>query len=151
MPTLATNKKALADYKILEKMEAGLVLSGAEVKSAKSGGINLKNSHISVHPSGEVWLVGCHISPYKPAAANQANYDPTQSRKVLLKRREIDSLIGKIKQKGLTIVPISVYTKGSFVKAEIAIVTGKKKFDKRESIKKRELDRDIRRRMREKA
>lgn len=150
MPILATNKKALANYDILEKIEAGIVLSGAEVKSAKMGGINLKNSYATLDSKSEFWLLNCHIAPYKPAAGHQRNYDPTGKRKLLLNKKEITSLIGKTKRAGLTIVPISVYTKGSLIKVTLALATGKKKYDKREIIKKREIDREIRRKMRQK-
>lgn len=147
MPTLATNKKGLYDYKILEKFEAGIVLSGPEVKSAKAGQINLKGSYISIDNQSQVWLIDAYVSLYKPAAAVQTDYRSDQKRKLLLNSKEIDYLRGKEKEKGLTILPISVYTKGSLIKLEIAIVKGKKQRDKREIIKKREIDRDIRRRL----
>ncbi|MFA6410273.1 MAG: SsrA-binding protein SmpB [Candidatus Buchananbacteria bacterium] len=147
MPTLATNKKVLADYQVLEKFEAGLVLSGAEVKSVKNGQINLKGSYITINGKNEIWLIGAHIPAYKPAAAFQKDYQPTQSRKLLLHKKEIDQLKGRSQEKGLTIMPISVYTKGSLLKIELALVKGKKQYDKRESIKKREIDRQIRRKV----
>lgn len=147
MPNLATNKKALHDYQVLEKLEAGIVLSGPEVKSAKGGQINLKGSYISIDNQSQVWLIGAHISAYKPAVANQKDYQADQKRKLLLKSKEIDYLRGKSKSVGLTILPISVYTKGSLIKLEIGIVKGKKQRDKRELIKKREIDRDIRRKL----
>ena len=147
MPNLATNKKGLYDYQVLEKFEAGVILSGPEVKSAKAGQVNLTGSYVSIDPRSEIWLVGAHISPYKQARSVQAHYDPTQRRKLLVRKREVDYLRGKSQEKGLTILPISVYTKGSLVKVEIGIVKGKKKADKRETIKKREVDREIRRKM----
>src|SRR3989338_9163672 len=147
MPSLATNKKALFDYQVLEKFEAGIVLTGPEGKAAKAGQINLKGSYAAIDGQSQVWLLGAHISPYKPAAARQIDYQPTKSRKLLLKKSEINYLREKAREKGLTIMPISVYTKGSLVKVEIGLVKGKKQFDKRESIKKRELDREIRRRV----
>jgi SsrA-binding protein len=150
MPNLTTNKQALHDYQVLEKIEAGIVLSGPEVKSIKAGQINLKGSYISIDSKSQVWLIGAHIASYKPAASVQANYDPSQNRKLLLRKKEIDYLRGKSKEKGLTILPISVYTKGSLIKLEIGIAKGKKQYDKRETIKKRSIDREIRRRLKRK-
>ena len=147
MPNLTTNKQGLYDYQVLEKIEAGIVLSGPEVKSAKAGQINLKGSYITIDAKNIVWLKSTHISKYKPAASAQINYNPDQDRKLLIKKKEIDYLRGKSKEKGLTIMPISVYTKGSLIKLEIAVAKGKKKFDKRQSIKKRDLDREIRRKL----
>ncbi|MAF13982.1 MAG: SsrA-binding protein [Parcubacteria group bacterium] len=149
MPNFATNKKALHDYTVIEKFEAGIVLSGPEVKSVKAGQINLKGSYISIDSKSELWLVGAHISSYKPAVSVQTDYQPDRSRKLLLRNKEIDHLRGKSKEKGLTILPISVYTKGSLIKLEIGIVKGKKKQDKRQTIKKREVDREIRRKLKQ--
>jgi len=149
MSTLATNKKMLHDYAIVEKFEAGIVLSGPEVKSVKAGQINLKGSYISLDGQSQIWLIGAHIAPYKPAAARQGDYRPEQNRKLLLRKKEIDYLRGKSREKGLTIMPISVYTKGSLVKLEIGLVRGKKQFDKRETIKKREVDREISRHLKQ--
>jgi SsrA-binding protein len=148
MPTLTTNKKALHDYHVQEKFEAGIILTGAEVKSVKNGQINLAGSYISARDNG-LWLVNCHISPYKMASTQQG-YNPTHDRKLLLKRKEISSLIGTLTDKGLTVLPISVYTKGSLIKLEVGICRGKKQFDKREIIKKRDNDRSIQRLMRRK-
>jgi len=147
MPTLATNKKALHDYQVLEKMEAGLVLTGPEVKSAKAGSINLKGSYISIDGASQAWLVGVHIAPYKPARSSQTNYQPNQNRKLLLNKKEINYLRGREQERSLTIMPISVYTKGSLIKVELALVRGKKQYDKRETLKKREVDREIRRKL----
>lgn len=146
MPTLTTNKKALFNYQILEKFEAGIILTGAEVKSAKAGQINLKGSYITTR-NNELWLTNAHISPYK-MASTQRDYNPTQSRKLLLTRKEISALIGKLSAKGLTILPLSVYTKGSLVKVKIGVCRGKKQHDKREIIRKRESDRRLQRLMR---
>lgn len=151
MPTLATNKKALFDHKIEEEFEAGIVLSGPEVKSVKAGQVNLKGSYISIDGNDEAWLIGAHISAYKPAASVQKTYKPDQKRKLILHKKEIDTLRGREKEKGLTILPISVYTKGSLVKLKVALVKGKKLHDKRETIKKRDTDRDIRRQLRQKS
>ncbi len=150
MPTLSTNRKAFADYLVLEEIEAGLVLSGPEVKSIKASQINLKGSYISIDEQDEAWLVGAHVSKYKPASVAQQSYNPSRKRKLLLNKREIDYIRGKEKESGLTIVPLSVYTRGDLIKLKIAIVRGKKKFDKREAIKKRESDRKIARALRRK-
>jgi SsrA-binding protein len=147
MPNLAVNKKGLHDYQVLEKFEAGIALTGPEVKSAKAGQINLTGGYITISALGQAGLIGAHIAPYKPAAAIQASYDPTRTRRLLLRKKEIDYLMGKSREKGLTIMPISVYTKGSLIKLEIGLVRGKKQFDKRESIKKREIDREIKRKL----
>ena len=143
MSDLAQNKKALFDYDILEKFEAGLVLSGAEVKSAKNGQINLKGAYITFH-NGSASLLNAHIAPYKQAGRIE-EYDPTRSRRVLLHQKEISYLQGKLEEKGLTIVPMRVYTKSRFIKVEIALAKGKQQFDKRESIKKRDTDREMKR------
>jgi SsrA-binding protein len=149
MPTLAHNKEAAFHYEILEKFEAGIKLSGPEVKAAKLGQINLRGSYVSFIKN-EPFLVNAHINPYKPAAGVQKDYSPTQTRKLLLRQKEINYLRGKTGTAGLTIIPLSVYTKGGLVKIEIALARGKKLYDKRESIKKREVQRQIQRRMREK-
>jgi len=143
MATFAENRKAHFDYEILETFEAGLVLSGAEVKSIKNGRMNLTGSYVNFH-DGELYLVGSSIAPYQPK--NQpADYDPFRSRKLLLRKKEITSLIGKIKQKGLTLVPLKVYNKGRRIKLEFAVARGKKQYDKREVIAKRETAKKIER------
>lgn len=143
MAALAENRKVYFDYEILEKFEAGLVLSGAEVKSIKSGRMNLVGAYVNLH-NGELYLIGSSVAPYQPK--NQpADYDPARSRKLLLKKQEISYLTGKIKQKGLTLVPLKVYNKGRRVKIEIAIARGKKQYDKRAVISKREAARKIER------
>ena len=136
---IASNRKAFHDYFVLQKMEAGIALTGTEVKSLREAKVNLKDSYVDVH-RGEAWLVGAHISPY--THGNRENHDPERKRKLLLHRREIDKLQGQIVEKGLTIVPLRLYFKSGRVKAEIAVVRGKKLFDKRESEKRRELDRE---------
>lgn len=143
MPQLALNKRARFDYEILEKFEAGLVLTGQEVKSVRNGRMQLQGSYIAITADSAL-LVGSHIPKYDPAGP-QPDYDPDRSRKLLLHMREIARLRGKLKQKGLTIVPISVYTKGRQIKLELGLGRGKKQFEKRDSIKKRDIDRDIRR------
>jgi len=142
MKNLAENKKAYFDYHILDKLEAGIVLTGQEVKSAKLGHMNLKGSHI-IYQENEIYLIGAHISPYQ--FQNNPDYDPQRTRKLLLKRKEINQLIGKSKEKGLTFVPLKVYTRKGIIKIELGIARGKKKVDKRETIKKREIDRELKR------
>ncbi|MBU0598510.1 SsrA-binding protein SmpB [Patescibacteria group bacterium] len=148
MPKITANKKVLFDYQVIEKLEAGIVLTGAEVKAIKGGFINLKGSYVTIR-GNELWLINCHISPYK-MASSQGKYDPSHDRKLLLNKKEIASLIGTLKAQGLTVMPISVYTKGSLIKIEIGICRGRKKQDKRELIKRRESDRRIRRLLRNK-
>jgi len=143
MPLLTTNKKVFYDYEILEKFEAGISLIGQEVKSIKLGRISLKGAYVVVK-NEEVFLIGCYIPPYQPKNAPQ-NYQPERSRKLLLKKSEIKGLIGKTKLKGLTLVPLRVYTKAGRIKIEIGLGRGKKKKDKRENIKKREIEIEIKR------
>ncbi len=147
MPTLIYNKRANFDYTITDKYEAGLVLAGYEVKSIKTGHISLKGSYVTVKKTKrqlpEFYLINAHIPLYKKASTIKS-YDPTRSRKLLLRKNEIKHLIGKKKEKGLTLVPIKIYTKHSLIKLEFGIGRGKRKFDKRELIKKREVDKKIR-------
>ena len=138
---LAENKKAFFDYEILEKYEAGLVLTGQEVKSVKNGQANLKGSYVTFH-NNRPSIIGMHISKYKPAG-KLPDYDPDRTREVLLKKKEIAYLQGKSQEQGLTIVPLKVYTSGGRVKIQIAVVRGKKKFEKRDKIKKRDIEREI--------
>jgi SsrA-binding protein len=146
MPILANNRRASFDYDLLENYEAGLILLGHEAKSAKAGHINLSGAYVSMRAGQngpELWLVNAHISPYR-FAGKLPDYDPVRERKLLLKKNEIAHLSGKTQEKGLTLVPVKMYTKRSFVKLEFALGRGKKKYDKRESIKKREVERQIR-------
>jgi SsrA-binding protein len=147
MPTFATNKKARFDYEILDTLEAGLVLTGQEVKSIRTGHISLKGGFITFHKN-EAMLTNVHIAKYKQAGT-LADYEPGHSRKLLLKKKQIDYLRGKSEEKGLTIVPLSVYTRGPKIKVEIGIGKGKKKYDKRRSIKEREQKREVERKMKE--
>ena len=140
MKTIIENKKAYFNYQIREKFEAGISLIGQEVKSIKSGRINLAGSYV-VLKNSEVFLIGANIPPYQPKNA-PPDYNPERSRKLLLKKSEIKYLIGKVKQKGLTLVPLKVYTKRGKIKLEFGVAKGKKKFDKRELIKKREFERE---------
>lgn len=148
MKLLALNKRAKFDYELLEKFEAGLVLTGPEVKSAKAGSVQLKGSFLDIR-GGQLWLKNAHITPYAPAASAQKDYDPTCDRKVLVHKRELKRLIGKKKMEGLTLVPVCLYLKNNLVKLEFAVAKGKKQYEKRETIKKREVDRQIREHLRE--
>src|SRR5687767_2294839 len=121
--TVSTNRKAYADFDILEKFEAGIKLTGSEVKSIRDGKVNLKDSYALVKQE-EALLFNCHISPYN--FAHQFNHEPTRTRKLLLHKREIHRLMGKVKERGLTIVPLRVYFKGKHIKVEIALAKGKK-------------------------
>ena len=147
MPELAGNKRLLYDYEILEKWEAGLKLTGGEVKSVKKGQISLKGAYVTIKNNTkslkpEAWLVGANITRYPKSGYSQNDYQPFRNRKLLLNRAEIDSLIGKTKQKGLTILPLSVYTTSHrLIKITIVLAKGKKRFDKRETIKKRDFER----------
>ncbi|HEY2930105.1 MAG TPA: SsrA-binding protein SmpB [Acidobacteriota bacterium] len=137
---VATNKKAFHNYHIMERYEAGIVLSGTEVKSLRVGRVNLKDSYALVK-QGEIFLLNCHISPY--SHGNRENPEPTRTRKLLLHKREIQRLIGKTVEKGLSMVPLSVYFKEGRAKVEIAVVKGKKLFDKRETEKRKETKREL--------
>ena len=139
MATLATNKRAGFDYELLERYEAGLVLTGQEVKSVKTGHVSLKGSFVTLKGSAP-YLTNATITKYK-FAGDAKDYDPNRPRKLLLKKSEIKSLIGKIQSRGLTLVPIRVYTRKKLVKLEFAVAKGKKKFDKRQGIAKREAER----------
>lgn len=145
MSTLAINKRANFDYLISDKYEAGLMLTGQEVKSAKTGHISLKESFVTVRGS-ELYLTNANIPPYAHAG-DIKNYDPTRPRKLLLKKSEIQHLIGKVRVQGLTLVPISVYTKRRLIKLEFGLGKGKKEYDKREAIGKREAERKMRQKL----
>jgi len=136
---LASNKRARYDYHVLETFEAGLRLKGTEVKSVREGRVQLKDSYVEFR-DGQAFLVGAHISAY--SHGNRENHDPEQVRKLLLRKREIERLFGRTQLKGLTVVPLAMYLKGNWIKVEIALVQGKKLYDKRESEKARELDRE---------
>jgi SsrA-binding protein len=137
---LISNRKARHDYFILEALEAGIALTGTEVKSLRKGNANLQDSYAELR-NGEVWLEGMHISPYEQGNIN--NHDPRRKRKLLLQRKQIRKLIGGIKEKGLTLIPLSVYFKGPFAKVELALARGKKSYDKRDAIAKRDAERDM--------
>ncbi len=146
MSVLARNKKAYFDYEILKKFEAGIILIGQEVKSIKKGSISLKGSYV-VPKENELFLIGCHVPPYQPK--NIQNYNPERSRKLLLKKKEISYLIFKSQEKTLTLIPLQVYTVKGFIKIEIAVGRGKKKYDKREALKKKDIDKKIKKSLKE--
>lgn len=137
---IAENKKARFDYEILETYEAGIELTGPEVKSIREGHISLKESFASVKDD-QVWLNNAHVSPYKPAADN--NSEPTRARRLLLSRNEIDELIGASQASGNTIVPVKIYFSHGIIKLEIALARGRKLHDKREVLKNRQINRDV--------
>ena len=141
---IAKNPTAFHNYTIDDKLEAGIVLSGTEIKSIRNGKANLKDSYALIK-NGEVYIVGMHISPYEQG--NIFNKDPLRDRKLLLNRREINKLIGLTKQKGYSLVPLNMYFKGSLVKIELGVGKGKKLYDKREDIAKKDAERRIRQQM----
>ena len=143
MAHYAENRKARFNYEILEKYEAGIELLGVEVKSVRGGRMSLEGAFVIVR-GGETYLINSSIPPYQPKNAPK-DYDPLRNRKLLLTKKEMSRLAGSEKNRSLTIVPIAVYNKGRKIKVEIAWVKGKKKYDKRETIKKRDTDREIRR------
>lgn len=143
---IASNKKALHEYFIVQKFEAGIVLTGTEMKSLRAGKANLKDAYVLLK-NEEAYLFGAHISPY--THGNLQNHDPERTRKLLLNRRELDKLYSETAEKGLTVVPLRLYFKGARVKAEIAVVRGKKQYDKRDTERTRELDREAAQAMKE--
>jgi SsrA-binding protein len=145
---VATNRQASYRYHLLERFECGIVLTGTEVKSLREGNAQLKDSYAVVR-DGEVWLLGLYIAPYGPAARD--NHDPERPRKLLLHRREIERLIGRTRERGLTLVPTRIYFAGprSRAKVELALARGKDIYDKREAIRNREMVRDVQRELRE--
>ena len=147
MPVLGVNKRANYDYQITDKYEAGIVLYGHEVKAVKDKHISLKGAYVSIQKNAkgnpELYLIKAHISQYKKASSLE-DYDPERPRKLLLHKNEMKRLIGKKKEQGLTLVPIKLYTKHSLVKIEFGIGYGKRKYDKRQDIKKRDVDKRIR-------
>ncbi|KRK71390.1 SsrA-binding protein [Loigolactobacillus coryniformis subsp. torquens DSM 20004 = KCTC 3535] len=139
---LAQNKKARHDYIILETYEAGIVLTGTEIKSVRNGRINLKDGFARVR-NGEVWLENVHISPYEQG--NQFNVDPLRNRKLLLRKKEIGKLLGATQGSGITLVPLRVYLKHGFAKLLLGVAKGKHTYDKRETLKRRDQDRELQR------
>ena len=139
---VVTNRKALHDYFIISTYEAGIALKGTEVKSLRQASANLQDGY-AVIKNGEVWLLGMQISPFEKGNIN--NHDPKRDRKLLMHKEEIRRLIGKIQEKGLTLVPLKVYFKKNIVKVQLGLARGKKEYDKREAIKKRETERQLKR------
>lgn len=145
MNIVAQNRKAYHDYSIEETLEAGIQLVGTEVKSLRDGRANLKDSYVLIKDS-EVFLFNCHISPY--SHGNIMNHEPLRTRRLLLHRKEIERIRGKMQQKGYALIPLKIYFKGSYAKVEIGLAKGKRQYEKRETIKEREAHRDIEREMR---
>lgn len=143
---LAQNRRASHDYFIEETYEAGLVLQGTEIKSIRAGKVNITDAHIRII-DGEAFIINMHISPYEQG--NRFNHDPTRTRKLLLHKSEIDKLIGRTQRQGYTLVPLKVYIKNGFAKLLIGLGKGKKKYDKREDLKQKQMKRDIDRAMKE--
>jgi len=141
---VATNRKAFHDYFLYDKKEAGIVLTGTEIKSIRTGRVNLRDGYVRVR-DGEAWLVNVHIAPY--SHASRENPDPRRQRKLLLHRREINRLQSAVQEKGFTIVPLRIYLKENRAKVEIALAKGKKLYDKREAIAKKEAQRLVEREM----
>lgn len=143
---IAQNRKARYEYTIIDTVEAGIVLKGTEIKSIRGGRINLKDGYAGIR-NNEIWLYNVHIAPFKEG--NQFNHDPLRTRKLLLKRKQIDQLVGEVKQGGVTLVPLKVYLKNGFAKVLIGLAKGKKQYDKRETIKRRDQERQVRRAVKE--
>ena len=144
--TIATNRRARHEYEILETVEAGLVLRGTEVKSLRDSQVTFKDSYATIR-NGEGWLLGCHINPY--SHGTDANHDPERDRKLLLHRRELGRLTGKIAERGLTLVPLRLYFKAGRAKVELGLARGKKIHDKRSALREREVRREMDRAARE--
>jgi len=140
--TAATNRKAYHNYQIVDSVEAGIVLTGSEIKSIRDGRVSLGDAYVRPE-AGELWLVNAHIARYE--AGSYLNHDPRRLRKLLLHRKQIDSLTSKMAERGFTLVPLKLYIKGSIAKVEVALARGKKLYDKRESITRRETEREIER------
>lgn len=145
---VTVNRQAFHNYTIIEKFEAGMVLTGTEIKSVRDGRVNLKDSYGLVK-AGEVWLLNCHISPY--SHGNYANHDPLRTRKLLLRRSEINRLIGRTTEKGLTLVPLRLYLKDGRLKCELALAKGRKVHDKREVSRQKTIDKETRQVLKERA
>jgi len=139
---IATNRKAYHDYHILDTFEAGMVLTGSEIKSIRAGQISLRDGYATIQDD-EIWLMNVHIAPYHQA--NRENHEPRRTRKLLLHRREINRLIGKLREKGLTLIPLKVYLKNNRAKVELGLAVGKKQYDKRAALKEKESRRQINR------
>jgi SsrA-binding protein len=145
MPQYTYNRDARHNYQVLETIEAGIQLTGAEVKSIKGGNVSLKGSYATIKDS-QLWLINAHVGAYKPAG--QSKHDPIRTRRLLVHKAQLDKLIGTSKTPGVALVPMSIYSKSGLVKVELAIARGKKSYDKRADIKKREVNRNINRALR---
>jgi len=145
---VAVNRQAFHNYEIIEKFEAGIVLTGTEIKSAREGRVNLKDAY-GIVKNAEIWLLNCHISPY--SHGNYANHDPLRTRKLLMHRSEIKRLIGRTTERGLTLVPLKVYLKNGRLKCELALAKGRKVHDKREVSRQKTIDKETRQALRERA
>ncbi|RDW16579.1 SsrA-binding protein [Oceanobacillus arenosus] len=145
--TLAQNKKASHDYFIEETYEAGIVLQGTEIKSLRNGRANIKDAHARIDRRGEVQLINLHIAEYEQG--NRFNHDPTRTRKLLLHRKQIDKLIGLTQQQGYALVPLKIYIKNGYAKVLIGLGKGKKKYDKRDDLKQKQMKRDVDRALKE--
>lgn len=143
---VASNRQASYRYELLDRLECGMALAGTEVKALREGGVQLKDGYAAI-TDGELWLHNVHISPYGPAA--RENHEPERARKLLAHRREIERLLGRVQERGLTLVPTRIYFRDGRAKVEIALARGKDRFDKRESIKAREQRRDVERALRD--
>jgi len=144
--TITVNRKAYHDYHILETLEAGIVLTGTEIKSIRAGRVNIRDAYARPQ-EGELWLYNAHIAPYQPGS--YYNHQPNRPRKLLLHRRQIDELAGMVTQKGLTLVPLKLYIKRGIAKLELGVARGKKLHDKREALARREAQREIERALRQ--
>ena len=140
--TVATNRKAYHDYHIQDSIEAGITLTGTEIKSIRTGRINLRDAFVRPE-KGELWLLNAHIARYEPGS--YLSHEPTRPRKLLLHRKQIDNLISKVQEKGFTLVPLKLYIKNDIAKVEVALAKGKRQYDKREAITRRETERELRR------
>jgi SsrA-binding protein len=143
---IASNRKARHEYQVLEVFEAGIALTGPEVKSVRAGKVSFQDSYAAIN-AGEVWLQALHISPYEQAG--RWNADPVRPRKLLMKREEIRKLTGKVEEKGLTLVPLDLHFRGGYVKVDLALARGKNLHDKRDTIRQRDMEREARRGARE--
>ena len=140
--TVATNRKAYHDYHIQDSIEAGITLTGTEIKSIRTGRINLRDAFVRPE-KGELWLLNAHIARYEPGS--YLSHEPTRPRKLLLHRKQIETLISKMQEKGFTLVPLKLYIKNDIAKVEVALAKGKRQYDKREAITRRETERELRR------
>lgn len=139
---IVTNRKARYDYEIIDNIEAGLVLLGSETKSLREGKANISDAYARIK-KGEVWIIGMHISPYKQAAFQ--NHDPLRERKLLLNKKEIKKIFRRVEEKGVTLVPLKLYFKNNWAKVDLGVARGKRKYDKKEAISRRDAERDLQR------